>query len=79
MMTSFKVTVDKEEFEIRSELRGVIAVFIASVHGEDITFALDRQYDLRPKNYTGKANPQLLIKIADAIINLEELDEDDSY
>lgn len=79
MMTSFKVTVDKEEFEIRSELRGKVAVFIAHVRGEDITFALDRQYDLRPQNYTGKASPQLLTKIADAILNLEELDEDDGY
>lgn len=74
-MTSFKVTVDKEEFEVRSELRNSIAVFIAHVRGEDITFALDRQYDLRPYQYTGKANPQLLAKIADAILNLEELDD----
>jgi hypothetical protein len=80
MMTSFKVTVDKEEFEVRSELRNNnIAVFIAHVRGEDITFALDRQYDLRPQGYKGKANPELLIKIADAIINLEELDEEDGY
>lgn len=78
-MTSFKVTVDKEEFEVRSELRNNIAVFIAQVRGEDITFALDRQYDLRAQNYTGKTSPQLLIKIADAILNLEELDEEDGY
>lgn len=78
-MTSFKVTVDKEEFEVHSELRNNIAVFIAHVRGEDITFALDRQYDLRPQQYTGKISPQLLIKIADAILNLEELDEEDGY
>ncbi|WP_343303679.1 hypothetical protein AAHN97_19155 [Chitinophaga niabensis] len=75
MMTSFKVTVDREEFEVRSELRNNIAVFIAHVRGEDITFALDRQYDLRPYQYTGKVSPQLLTKIADAILNLEELDD----
>lgn len=78
-MTSFKVTVDKEEFEVRSELRNGIAVFIVAVRGEDITFALDRQYDLRPLQYTGKVGQQLLIRIADAILNLEELDEDDDY
>lgn len=78
-MTSFKVTVDKEEFEVRSELRNGIAVFIVAVRGEDITFSLDRQYDLRPFQYTGKVSQQLLIRIADAILNLEELDEDDGY
>jgi hypothetical protein len=75
MMTSFKVTVDREEFEVRSELRNNIAVFIAHVRGEDVTFALDRQYDLRPYQYTGKLSPQLLTKIADAILNMEELDD----
>jgi len=74
-MTSFKVTVEREEFEVRSELRNNIAVFIAHVRGEDITFALDRQYDLRPYQYTGKVNAALLTKIADAILNLEELDD----